>query len=228
LKKGNINNTLLAQTITLGLNLGIDTALGNFVLKAGMDGNGNPIKLATAVPQGGCGSKIPMPRSCSFDVYTPTINEYKYYTLPTFVNGMSVNQLFELANKALGGGTLPAGVTLSNIASAVDMINNAFDECKIAMGYDQTPLTCEPDRAAFTVDPVPSLVSPTVTYKFNYTSNVTIEVWNLSGGRLHTQPDTNSYYDKKVNINYPFTTSGGYIIKLITNIGSSTRTVIKN
>ena len=32
LKKGVLNNTLLAQTITLGLNLGIDSQLGDFVL----------------------------------------------------------------------------------------------------------------------------------------------------------------------------------------------------
>ena len=220
LKKGNVNNTLLAQTITLGLNLGIDSALGNFILQAG--------KLATAAPQGGCGSKIPMPRSCSYDIYTPTINEYKYFDIPTFVNGKTVKQLFDMANDALGGKPLPAGVTLSSLANAVDVINNAFDGCRISMGYNQTPLKCIEDRAAFIVDPVPSLINPTVTYKFSYTSDVTIEVWNMSGGKLHTQFDTNSYLDKKVNINYPFTTTGAYIMKIITNIGSSTRTVIKN
>ncbi|MDO8336621.1 MAG: hypothetical protein Q7T74_07675, partial [Candidatus Saccharibacteria bacterium] len=47
LRKGNINNTLLAQTITLGLNLGIDSDLGDFVLQSGT--------LATAAPEGGCG-----------------------------------------------------------------------------------------------------------------------------------------------------------------------------
>ena len=223
LKKGTINNTLLAQTMTLGLNLGIDSALGKFALKAG--------KLATAAPLGGCGSKIPTPRSCSYDVYTPTINEYKYFDIPAVVNllpNKTVKGLFDMANKALGGGTLPAGVTLLNLANAVDVINNAFDGCRISMGYDQTPLTCVEDRAAFDVSPVPSLVEATVTYKFSYVSNVTIEVWNISGVKLYSQPDTNSSFDKKVIINYPFGTSGTYIIKLNTNIGSSSRTVIKN
>ena len=34
-KKGTLNNTLLAQTITLGLNIGINGALGDFALQAG-------------------------------------------------------------------------------------------------------------------------------------------------------------------------------------------------
>jgi hypothetical protein len=219
LKKGNINNTLLAQTITLGLNLGIDSTLGTFALQEG--------KLATAAPQGGCGSATPKVRSCSDGIYTPTINEYEYFDIPGFAEGKTVQWLFDTANFALGGGApLPAGVTLSNLASAVDAINNAFDECRISMGYDQTPLVCVSDRAAFDVNPVPIVDQATITYKFSYVSDVTIEVWSL-GSLVHTQGDTGSYYNKQVLITYPFTTSGYYIIKIYTNIGSSTRNVSK-
>jgi hypothetical protein len=211
---------LLAQTIALGLNLGIDSTLGAFGLHAGT--------LATAAPEGGCGSTTPMPRSCSDGIYTPTINEYGYFPLPDFVEGMTVQELFDKANIALGGGGLPDGATLSTLANAIDQINKGFDKCRISMGYEQTPLACIADRAAFEVDPVPSLVDATVTYKFSYDSDVTIEVWSMGGVKLHTQQDTNSYFDKKVLVNYPFTTSGTYIIKINTNIGSSSRSVIKN
>ena len=225
LKKGNINNTLLAQNITLGLNLGINTELGTFALKAGT--------LATAAPNGGCGSKTPMTRSCSFDVYTPTINEYKYFNIPAVVDALpvkTVQGLFDMANFALGGGTpLPSGVTLTNLANAVDVINNAFDGCRISMGYDQTPLTCIADRAAFIVNPNPIIDYATITYQFNYISDVTIEVWTIGGVKLYTQLDTNtsSCLGKSVLINYNFTVSGTYIIKITTNIGSSTQTVVK-
>ena len=224
LKKGRINNTLLAQTITLGLNIGINSALGNFVLQAGT--------LATAVPDGGCGSQIPMPRTCTLDVYTPTINEYKYYTLPAVVGLLptpTVQGLFDMANKALGGEVLPAGITLSNLASAVDIINNAFDGCRIDMGYDQKPLVCLADRAAFIVSPNPIIDFATITYQFSYISDVTIQVWSTGGSLLHTQLDTNSTscLGKQVKITYPFSTSGSYIIKISTNIGSSSKTVIK-
>jgi hypothetical protein len=117
---------------------------------------------------------------------------------------------------------------LSNLASAVDIINNAFDGCRISMGYNQTPLTCIADRAEFDVSPVPIVDYGTITYKFSYVSDVTIEVWNMLGVMLHTQNDTNSYFDKQVLINYNFIASGIYIIKINTNIGSSTKTVIKN
>ncbi|SHG97722.1 hypothetical protein SAMN05443549_10993 [Flavobacterium fluvii] len=222
LKKGNINNTLLAQTITLGLNLGINGKLGNFVLQSG--------KLATAAPLGGCGSNIPMPRSCSYDIYTPTINEYKYFDIPAFVNGKTVQQLFEMANKALGGEALPAGVTLSALANAVDVINNAFDGCRISMGYNQTPLTCVEERAAFIVNPVPIVSQATVTYKFSYSSPVKIEVRSTVGGALlftYNDP-TPSSLNKEVLVPYNFTASGYYFITVITNIGSTTKQVIKN
>ena len=225
LRKGNINSTLLAQTITLGLNLGINSELGTFALKSGT--------LATAAPDGGCGSQTPKARSCSFDVYTPTINEYKYINIPAVVDALpvkTVQGLFDMANFALGGGTpLPAGVTLSNLANAVDVINNAFDECRISMGYDKTPLTCIADRAAFTVNPNPIVDFATITYQFNYISDVTIEVWTIGSVKLYTQLDTNtsSCLGKSVLINYPFTTSGSYIIKIITNIGASSQIVVK-
>ena len=225
LKKGNINNTLLAQTITLGLNLGIDGTLGDFVLHSG--------KLATAAPQGGCGSKIPMPRSCSYDVYTPTINEYKYFDIPAFVEGKTIHDLYVMANNALGGGTLPSGVSMSSLANAVDVINNAFDGCRISMGYDQTPLTCIEDRAAFIVHPVPVVDYATITYKFSYASSVTIEIRSLSanGNLVYTQNDpTPSYLDKEVLVDFNFNTGTPqvYFIKIITNIGQSQREIISH
>lgn len=41
--------------------------------------------------------------------------------------GWTVNQVLMLANSVLGGGTLPSGLTLSQLNSVVDALNNAFD-----------------------------------------------------------------------------------------------------
>ncbi len=229
LKKGTINNTLLAQTITLGLNLGIDSQLGHLELHSG--------KLAVAEPEGGCGSNTPKPRSCSYGEYTPTINEYKYYDIPAIVNllpNKTVQGLFEMANKALGGDPLPAGITLSGLANAVDIINNAFDGCKISMGYDQTPLTCIEDRASFVVYPVPIVDYPTIHYNFNYPTNVTIQVrsFNTNGTVVYSQSDVfdGSDTDRDVIVNYNFNTGVPqiYFIRVITNIGSSSKQVISH
>src|SRR4030095_6439567 len=79
LKNGKINNVLLGQTITLGLNIGLTSPskLGGFVLQGGV--------LATAEPDGGCGSNSPKQRVCVYDPVThqliQVINEYRYRTI---------------------------------------------------------------------------------------------------------------------------------------------------
>ena len=229
-KKGTLNNTLLAQTITLGLNLGIDSELGDFVLQSG--------KLATAAPEGGCGSDIPMPRSCSAEGYVPVINEYQYFTIPAVVDLLpvkTVQGLFDMANYALGGGDLSLypGITLSALANAVDVINNAFDGCRISMGYDQTPLVCDAsDSQGFVAFEVPIVDDQLVIkYKFAYLSDVTIDVFDAATGvKVYSKADTNSYLDKEVTLNYDFNTGTQkvYIVRLTTRLGHSEQKVMSS
>ena len=145
LKNGNLNNTLLAQTITFGLNIGIGTNLGSFELQAGV--------LVTADAEE-CGSNVPLERECIYNPLAPynlidVINDYHYHTISAaVVNAIpgspnTVSGLFELANRALANvdGVVGSenGASLSAIAQAVDMINNAFDECKLFVGWDVEP-----------------------------------------------------------------------------------------
>ena len=234
LRKGNINNTLLAQTITLGLNLGIDGTLGGFGLQAGMDMNDKPIELATAMPEGGCGSDIPMPRGCSLpEDYGTVVNEYEYFPFPAFVNGMTVQELYAMANTALGGGTLPDGVTLSGLASAVDMVNNAFDGCRIFMGYGVERKVCSAaspqEFVAFEVPIVNNQL--TIKYKFSYVSDVTIDVFDATTGeKLFSKFDANSYLDKEVKLDYNFNTGTQkvYIVRLTTRLGHDEQKVLSS
>ena len=228
LKNGRINNTLLAQTIALGLNIGINSALGDFALKAGT--------LATAAPDGGCGTDIPKLRSCSAEGYMPVINEYKYYTMPAVVDllpNKTVQGLYDMANKALGGEVLPAGISLSNLASAVDLINNAFDGCRISMGYEQKPLGCiassPQEFVAFEVPIVNNQL--TIKYKFSYVSDVTIDVFDTAtGAKVFTKKDTNSYLGKEVKLDYNFNTGTQkvYIVRLTTRLGHDEQKVISS
>ncbi|KFC58788.1 hypothetical protein FEM08_24360 [Flavobacterium gilvum] len=240
LKNGKINNTLLAQTITLGLNIGIDGALGNLALQPGT--------FAVAEPEGGCGSNIPKTRQCSPGGFTPVINEYKYYTIPTkVINALStksVQGLFALANQALAGGSTN-GLTLSEIASAVDLINNAFDECRIFVGYGIEPLVCMAppigesligtntsriaDTNTFIASPVPFKDQLTVSYNFDFVTDVRIEVFNTNGYVVAKSYDTNGYLNKSVLLNIPGTGQEEvYVIKLTTNKGSSTQKVLSS
>jgi hypothetical protein len=146
LKNGRINNTLLSQTLTLALNIGITPTrdLGDVVITAGV--------LATAKPTTGCGGNIPTPRTCRYDIngnFIGYTNDYKYVTLSAAViNAIAgaapktVQGLLNLADSALANadGVVGSenGASLSDIASAVDAINNAFDECRIQV----TPVAC--------------------------------------------------------------------------------------
>ncbi|MBG6112239.1 hypothetical protein H4V97_002805 [Flavobacterium sp. CG_23.5] len=234
-KQGRINNTLLAQTLALGLNIGINGALGDFALQAGT--------FAIAMPAGGCGSDTPKVRSCNPD--GTVNNEYKYYTIPSnIVTALGANAtvqgLYNLANQALGGGSTN-GLTLSQIASAVDLINNAFDECRIFVGYNIQPLVCpiltiaptttsKMEPAGFDAYPVPFKDVLTIQYKFDYVSDVKIEVINATGRTVLTKEDSNSYLNEEVALNLKMNRGQEqvYVVKVTTNRGSSVKKVMSS
>jgi hypothetical protein len=153
--QGRIKNVLLAQTITLALNINITSPsdLGVFPLQAGV--------LATADPVGGCGSDIPEQRICHYSTTSPyqlisVENEYTYRTITASVYNAipgtkNVAGLLELANRALANvdGVVGSenGASLSDIANAAAAINEVFDECKIFVGWNVAP--CAP------TDPTP-------------------------------------------------------------------------
>ena len=214
LKGGRINNTLLSQTMTLGLNLGIanPSPLASFVLQAGV--------MATAAPQGGCGSNTATPRICNYNPIAPfnlvsVSHEYQYRSISAsvvnaIVGPKTVAGLFELANRALANVDGVLGkeneVDLSSIAGAVDAINNIFDECRIFVGWNVAP--CAPFSLAlitstefvFQGETQKSLVAElnvsaypnpyTDKVRFVITSPVsgqgTLELFNLAGQKIQT------------------------------------------
>jgi hypothetical protein len=145
--QGRIKNVLLAQTITLALNIGITSPsdLGVFPLQAGV--------LATQDPVGGCGSDIPEQRICHYNIASPynlisVENEYTYRTIDAavvnaIVGPKTVAGLLDLANRALANvdGVVGSenGASLSAIADAAGAINEVFDECKIFIGWNVAP-----------------------------------------------------------------------------------------
>jgi len=152
---GGVKNILLAQTITLGLNLGIENSqLGNFVLQAG--------EAAAADPVNGCGDDTPKPRICHYNTVDPfqlisVENEYTYRTfyqnvIDAIPGANTVANLFELANRALANVDnvvgREGGVPIDSIQKAVASVNELFDGCKIFVGWNVAP-ACAP------IDPTP-------------------------------------------------------------------------
>ncbi|UFH35388.1 T9SS type A sorting domain-containing protein [Flavobacterium acetivorans] len=243
LKNGRINNVLLSQTIAMALNVNITSPsdLGSFVLQAGT--------LATAKPDGGCGSDIPKARVCGHyegDIWVPTVNEYTRRTFSAAVinaiNGdKTVAGLLDLANRALANAdgikNSEGGASLSDIAGAVGAINEVFDECAIFIGWDvpecpkgeQSSLSST-ELAGFTASPVPFKDQLTIRYDFDYQSDVKIEVFNTQGNLVYSKNDTNSYLNKNVmlDLNVNRGQEQVFIVKLTTDRGSSSKKVMSS
>ncbi|MEO7173818.1 T9SS type A sorting domain-containing protein, partial [Flavobacterium sp.] len=195
LKNGRINNSLLAQTITLVLNGGISASSGlsGLALQAGT--------IATAEPQGGCGSSIPVARVCGHyvsGVWVNTTHEYSFTPISAAVinaitpNGggnRTVAGLVDLANRALANtdgivGT-EAGVSLSAISGVVDAINNAFDECKIFIGFNVAPCPAQSAVPAKNQSVISGL--SVVAYPNPFAANFKIDVKTSSNEDLHVK-----------------------------------------
>jgi hypothetical protein len=202
LRNGSLNNTLLAQTITLGLNLGVTTALGNLELVNGM-------LLVTAEPANECNTTSNDIVVCSYvastlvsapvitfltnnvwdgDSFEPDISADKEAT---------VVELFQLASSALGGNAY--GQSLTAIAGLADQINNNFDGCRVFIGYltaeQFTALTsgCTTTTAAalygrgeFNLSAAPNPFFSSVRFDFTATEsgNARLEVFDLLGRKI--------------------------------------------
>jgi hypothetical protein len=121
---GKIRNILFAQTMTLYFNTTIaGSGLANMLLGPG----------ELIIADRSCGSQVPVPGT------RDTISFMSYPAIAYIVNpangyAPTVAGLLQLANDKLGGVPLP-GVTLDQINEAVSAINEAFDECRMWVGY---------------------------------------------------------------------------------------------
>ena len=200
-KQGRISNKLLAQTLVLGLNLGIGTPLGGVELDQGW--------IVTAAPDGGCGSEIPLLQECIYNLegyLTEVINPYWYCKIDQSVIDMihaimlpaNVDGLFELANQALGGWGTYSDTQLTAIAGAADMINNVFDECRVFMGYMENKPVCAETSfngeylssmlGASSLKAYPNPFSEKVFFEFvsNVDTHARLEIFNLTGEKVIT------------------------------------------
>ncbi len=142
--RGRINNILLSQTIALALNVRIKPDLAPFVLENGYI---HTQKLRTCQ-----NADLPSLVTCEED----SMAIRAWLMIPSVVNYLQANSsgtvadLLALANAVLGRTKVPgqagAGGTvvpsLANIVAQVDIINNAFDQCRIFLGFFPTLNLC--------------------------------------------------------------------------------------
>ncbi|HEX6846746.1 MAG TPA: hypothetical protein VF144_07200 [Chitinophagaceae bacterium] len=118
-QKGKIRNIFLAQTITLWFNIRNSSNLGSISLA-----DDTLVTKATV----GCGSNTPIGEATGFGLP---------HNIIVYLNGnngypATINGLFTLANDVLGG--VVTNISASSINQAVEVVNNAFDECRVLVG----------------------------------------------------------------------------------------------
>ena len=205
-RKGKINNNLLSQTMVLFFNLQISNALASVELES---------TFATASDVE-CGANIPNMETVQ--IFNIPQNVIDYLNLN---GGATVGNLFILANKALGGEYIN-GLSHSNINAAVDAINRGYDECRINVPVPEDieiKTVSLSDGLIVTAYPNPFKEYLMLNYKFNYESNVDIQIFDTKGSLLYEYKDTDAYFGKELKLDINFNHAGGelFILKLMTS-----------
>ena len=203
---GKINNILLSQTMTLFFNMGVTTSLSGLAIQ------GDSLftaKIAT------CGSTTPV---STVDTFKLPKNVVDYLT----ANGQATVQgLFDLANKYLGGQTV-SGITASDVNAAVDAINRGFDKCAVLVGWASsssnlsantintlsvsrdatTTVTVETAKLKVTVFPNPYSSVLIFKYVAPQTGMAELTLYNLQGQRMATVQRTNVIKGSAQHVQY--------------------------
>jgi hypothetical protein len=233
-KQGRINNTLLAQTITLGLNMGINyPSLANYPLQA------NKWLVTAETVQ--CGS--PDVKPCQFSC-TPGLTAGTYVWTVTYspyhVSGCRISTalynalttktvagLFNLASDALANvdGTVGSerGISLSEIANIVDCINNAFDECRTVVGWFGGDTA--PTANSFCTLPSSSTPCPQTITGNTRTSDMTV-AGNITAQGLQVSAYPNPYKDA-VKFTIQSKVSGNAELIIYNSLGQKVQTLYK-
>ncbi|WP_423128874.1 hypothetical protein [Gaoshiqia sp. Z1-71] len=202
-KQGTLTNSLLAQTITLGLNLRLDPDLADLTITPYYDAGENVYVFWTSqssICKGEEGEASP-------------VGDWLPFYLPASVlSGGSVNigDLYAMANDALCG--MDVGVSLGNLAMAVGAINDGFDECAFLSTippaeyfaeeeeetemeemstFSSFSLTIEKEGIDLIAYPNPFTEMVTFQFVPAQDGRAVLEVFNSTGAKLSTVLDKN-------------------------------------
>jgi hypothetical protein len=139
---GRLNNNLLSQTIALALNLRIKEDLAGLVLETGYI---HTQKLLTC--NEGSGPVTCQQDSNAIKAWLMNSNVVNYLVEN---GGATVVKLLDLANAVLGKTKQPGQEgnngtyvpSLGDITNQIDVINNAFDKCRLFIDYFPSPVLC--------------------------------------------------------------------------------------
>jgi hypothetical protein len=227
-KSGRLQNILLAQTITLALNVKWDADLGSYILHesfqtADVDFGVLPCDKSDDVVDSDCD-----PFPATFHIGTAVYDELVviYGSSPT------VDDLLELANCALAGQSV--NVDLTALAGAVDAINRGFDECRGVVRCDIadvisrqrriSELDREPGFGAIPMHfglspnfPNPAQSATNIRFALPEQSQVRLTVYNVQGQVVSVLVDevmSAGYKDVRLDAQKNKLASGIYLYRL--------------
>ena len=133
----------------------------------------------------------------------------------------------QLVINAVSAAYLAGGNAPGLLGSQLDILNNSG--CPLGGTRATTATNClsKTSGTGFETFPVPFKNQLTIRYKFDYTSDVKIEIFNEQGLLMISKNDSNGYLDKEIrlNLNFNKVQEQLYVIKVTTNRESITKKV---
>ena len=145
------------------------------------------------------------------------------YPAPYLNNPQSVINAVNQAFK--DGGKVPG-----ELASKLDILNNSG--CPLGGTRATTLANCDSktSNVSFEAYPVPFKNQLTIKYKFDYSSDVKIELIDYQGVTVFSENDSNSYLDKEVSLSFKFKREKEqvYFVRLTTSQGSAIKKILSS
>lgn len=134
----------------------------------------------------------------------------------------------KVKNTSTGCISDPADCGASNCSPSARIANPDTKKTTSAIAPVETTTANKTETAGFEAYPVPFKDQLTIKYKFDYVSDVKVEVFNALGISILSKTDTNSYLNKEIALDLKLNKGQEqvYVVKLTTNKGSSTKKVM--
>jgi hypothetical protein len=222
---GSYRNVLLAQTITLGLNLRVP---GSSLASLPITG---PYLVTLESNGSGCNDPASTPVAG-----TEIVRVIPDAVLAYLGSANTVGDLFALANRVLGADTtLAAPVpSLSAINQAVSAFNEGFDECRYFAGfYSTNPLDTVMSTTSsrlfnqaggLSIEAYPNPAASNMVFSFSlsgYSSRAVLEILDINGARVAElfNRTADADYTHQIRFDTAALAEGIYFYRLTTDRG---------
>ncbi|MFV5698103.1 T9SS type A sorting domain-containing protein, partial [Flavobacterium sp. ZT3R17] len=180
------------------------------------------------------------PTTGSVTILNPIGSDYAYsidngvtWQAGTVFSSLAPGSVTGIKVKKLSSGCIsdPADCSASNCpAPSPAKITNPDTKTTETIAPIETTLTAKTANSGFDAYPVPFKDQLTIKYKFDYVSDVKIEVFNAQGISILSKMDTNSYLNKEIALDLKLSRGKEqvYIVKVTTDRGSSVKKVMSS